>query len=189
MNRKLIAAAIFILGATTGVALSSVYYKKKYEDMMAEEIESINEFGRIHRERIEKVEAENASLKTKVRGWQEERVVNMRDYTSKAREYGEPSPPEDPAEVPYPINFEDFNGNESYEKACLTYYEPDDQLVDEDEELIPDIETYVCLDFARYFDDPDSDDPNTIYIRNEKLRMDFEITRMHVSYAEMMGVE
>lgn len=93
--------------------------------------------------------------------------------------------------IPRHITIEEFMQDmPSYEKVTLTYFEDDDTLISEkDERAVEDQERLVGGDFVDQFG-MGSKDHDTVYVRNEALELDFEITRDRRSYAEfLMGPE
>ena len=91
-------------------------------------------------------------------------------------------------DTPYVILTEEFNeGNPEYDKVSLAYYEEDDTLTDDNEEIIPnpeDIIGYALSCFGQ-----DSNDPDIVYVRNEKLGIDYEVCRIPKSYqATVLGI-
>jgi hypothetical protein len=100
-------------------------------------------------------------------------------------EFPTEDPPLEPA-APYPITGESFSEDcEFYVKEYLTYYEGDCVLADSTDELIDDIPGTVGLRFDSYFGE-DPTDPDVIYIRNDLLAIDYEITRVEGSYQELV---
>lgn len=95
--------------------------------------------------------------------------------------------PRDP-DNPYLISEEEFNQNEGeFQQVNLLYYAEDDVLIDIREDVIEDPTKTTGLDFKQNFGWRADDD--YIHVRNEKLRIDFEIVR-HGSYAkDVLGVE
>lgn len=91
-------------------------------------------------------------------------------------------------DVPYVISWDEFAGNETdYDQQTVTYFVQDDVLVEErDQPLEPiiDILGPVALDqFGN-----GSRDPNIVYVRNDRLSMDFEVLRDEGSYeATVLG--
>jgi hypothetical protein len=64
----------------------------------------------------------------------------------------------------------------------------DDTLSDENEEIISDVSYVIGYDALSSFGDG-SDDPDIVYVRNEKLQTDYEVTRLNKSYSEtVLGV-
>lgn len=86
----------------------------------------------------------------------------------------------------YIIHKDEFiQGNfigEDHEKTTLTYFSEDDVLADEKDMPIADIDAIVGLEHLEYFGHG-SEDPNVVYVRNETLRLDIEVTRSMGSYA------
>lgn len=88
---------------------------------------------------------------------------------------------------PYVISIEEFSEDNGYEKNCLNYFVSDDVLIDERELPIDDVDRTVgTFNLANLFGDDEglSKDANVLYIRNERLEVDFEITRAYGSFAE-----
>jgi hypothetical protein len=89
---------------------------------------------------------------------------------------------------PYVISEEEFLENEpEHVQHNLTYFEEDDVLTDEQDQPIPDTEETVgnanLLRFGQ-----GTKDNNTVFIRNEKLNIDFEVSRNKGSYVrEVLG--
>lgn len=86
-------------------------------------------------------------------------------------------------EKPYLISQDEFLANEAgYIQSTLTYYEADKVLADEKDDIIDDKPGTVGKEFADAFGHKNH--PNEVYVRNEKIQMDFEITRSERSFAE-----
>lgn len=88
---------------------------------------------------------------------------------------------------PYIISNEMFEDSElQYNQNTLTYYQGDRVLVDEKDQPIP-IKSVVGESNLKF--GSASGDLNLVYIRNEKLEVDFEILRSYGSYSEeVLGV-
>lgn len=91
-------------------------------------------------------------------------------------------------DVPYVISLEEFtDGSEGFEQTTVTYFEGDDVLSDESDKIIEDIANTVSEETLYRFGHG-SKDNNVVYVRNEKLNLDFEILRSHRKYAqEVLG--
>lgn len=88
------------------------------------------------------------------------------------------------AQHPYLIDVNDFNSLRSdiiNDKVSLTYYQDDDVLIDEDEEIITNVYDIIgneaLTSFGKY-----SADPDIVYVRNDRLGIDYEIVRLYKSY-------
>lgn len=79
-----------------------------------------------------------------------------------------------------------YEGVLGFTQMHLTFYEEDDVLADEEDQLVPDVEETVGQDNLQKFG-YGSGDPRILYIRNETKQIDFEITRDKGSYASAMG--
>ena len=90
-------------------------------------------------------------------------------------------------DAPYVIKFEEFvEGKPGVTAENLTYYEADDVLCKDDDELIEDVNGLVGnINLTKF--GLGSQDANVVYIRNEKWNCDFEVTRVKSSYAEVVG--
>lgn len=86
--------------------------------------------------------------------------------------------------TPYVIHADEHEQNEKdYDQTELTYYEGDDILANERDEIIEDQDMMVGLGNLTKFGHG-SNDPNIVYIRNDQLELDIEMCRSSGSYAE-----
>lgn len=89
-------------------------------------------------------------------------------------------------DAPYIIHLDEFKQNEpEHDQVTYTYYEVDDVLANTRSMQIEDMDETVGLgNLARW--GHGSHDENIVYVRNEKLGLDFEILRDRGSYAETL---
>ena len=93
------------------------------------------------------------------------------------------SPVEHPGDI-YEIKFTDFeDGEPTFEKLSLTYYQGDHTLTDDLDEMIDidDVINEECL--ARF----DESEENVLYFRNVKNGCDYEIIRALGNYGDRLG--
>lgn len=89
---------------------------------------------------------------------------------------------------PYVISVDEYmedsydNGTQ-YDKSTVTYFDGDNTLVDDREEIIPDIDRTLGINNLTRFGHK-SKDKNVVYIRNERLETDFEVLLDRSSYTE-----
>jgi hypothetical protein len=84
----------------------------------------------------------------------------------------------------YVITVEMFmEGDERFSQVTLTYWQEDDVLADENEMPIDDVDNIVGRANLEKFGHL-SKDPNTVYIRNERIEVDYEVCLSKGSYAE-----
>jgi hypothetical protein len=93
-------------------------------------------------------------------------------------------------EIPYVISQEEFMQNErDWEQITLTYYDKDNVLTDNREDVIEDPERVLGPEAIKNFG-LQSSDPNVVHICNEKLGLMFEVVRHQGSYAqEVLGLD
>lgn len=86
---------------------------------------------------------------------------------------------------PYVIHRDEKNEHDAYEEMTYTYYEADDVLCNERDEVIAGQERDALIGEANLerFGDG-SGDPSIVYIRNDKLEAVIEVVRSPNSYAE-----
>ena len=88
---------------------------------------------------------------------------------------------------PYILHHEEFHSEESgYTQQTLCYYQGDNQVTDEQDSPVYNFPTILGdLRFGH-----GSGDPNVVYIRNDKLRAEYEVLLHSGSYAkEVLGIE
>ena len=94
---------------------------------------------------------------------------------------------ESPVEISddiFEIGFAEFeNGEPTYEKIQLTYYEGDQTLTDDNDEPI-DITDAIDEDCIETFE---ASSENVMYFRNTKLECDYEIVRALGEYKDRLG--
>lgn len=86
--------------------------------------------------------------------------------------------------APYVIHQNEFmHSNMNYTKSTCTYYADDDFLVDDEaEHPLVDGDLIVGVDNLKF--GHGSDDADVVYVRNDRLEKDMQITRLHRSYEE-----
>ena len=72
-----------------------------------------------------------------------------------------------------------------YGKVELTYYMHDESLCDDYEELLPDWRNLIGPNALQSFGH-ENDDPDVVYVRNNRLANDYKITRIHGAYHELV---
>ncbi len=90
-------------------------------------------------------------------------------------------------EAPYILNAEEFQEQVSgYTQLTLTYYEGDDVLVDEREDVIQEPDEMVGVYNLKRFGEW-SGDARTVYVRNDVRELEFEILRHDGKYGEVVA--
>jgi len=92
--------------------------------------------------------------------------------------------PVEKSETPYIISVDEYSDPEvNYHRSTLTYYEVDDVLADQNDGIVTDVDRTIGDDTLLKFGNQ-SDDKDLVYVRNDKISTDFEVIRVHKSYAE-----
>lgn len=90
---------------------------------------------------------------------------------------------------PYVISIEEFTEEfDEFDKITLYYYELDDTLTDESEEVIPNVEELIGIDALSEFGG-ESGSHDIVYVRNPQYGADYEVIRLTKSYQEtVLGI-
>lgn len=98
------------------------------------------------------------------------------DYAHELRDRG--------FDAPYILHYDEFmQNNPEHEQVRVTYYEGDDVLADERDQPVPDTDATVGDDNLSRFGHG-SGDENVVYIRNERLKIDFEVARSGETFTD-----
>ncbi len=87
---------------------------------------------------------------------------------------------------PYVISADRYGEYGSYSCINLTYYDEDMTLADSSDTVIENISEVIGDALDHFGDDPN--DPDTVFVRNERYMTDYEINRDERSYTEMCGI-
>lgn len=190
MNKDLIVKGmIFAAGAAIGSVVAWKMVKTKYEQIAQEEIESVKEaFGRKSDDTEEPSENEEENIVTagpsvaeEIRG-----IVEKLGYTAESNEKEEPNEEskeeedeEDMDSKPYVISPDEF-GDCEYITVSLSYY-LDGIVTNEQGKIVANTDELIGEDFADHFGEYEDD---SVFVRNDRLGMDFEILKDYRDYYE-----
>lgn len=113
----------------------------------------------------------------------------VHDFTSRvlAHENSDKSPPFVISQQVFALELDEEG--EKFDKVVLTYYPHERVLVNDDEETEDDLEALIGWESLGSFGGDDHGDPDVVYVRNPRLRTDFEVVRetenkppLHVLY-------
>lgn len=91
----------------------------------------------------------------------------------------------DKGRAPYMIEESSFSeDNTCYDKLTVFYYRKDTTLADEGEEMFDDVRGTIGDEAMDVFEDEHCADVETVYVRNEKLGIDYEVIVLDKSYSE-----
>lgn len=169
---------IFAAGALAGAFAGARIAKKHYEELAQEEIEEVRAYYKNKEEKIEepkeveeKVEEKSIEVEEKK---EYDSIIKHGNYmTMEEDEENEEDELCDSDDEPYIIDPSEFGNYGHYATQTCTYF-ADGVLVDDVDEVIEDPETLVGNYHVDIFRDFDA---TSVYVRNDWMKMDFEIIR------------
>lgn len=180
MSRALLSKTlIFAAGAATGSVVTWKVIETKYKRIADEEIASVKEaFSQREVEQEIDIAEEESEPDPKKEC---DRFIDKLGYTS----YSDSNKTDkiDNVERPYVIKPEECGELPGYEVINLTYY-ADGKLADDMDELVEDVNNVVGLDSLKTFGMYEDD---SVFVRNDRLKCDYEIIRSLDEYAEVIG--
>lgn len=179
----------FLVGATVGSVATWLCLKRYYERITQEEINSVKaafverkpaitniaknekQEENQHKVDISNLKPDLVNYKAKL---QEEGYTNYTEHSKKNTE--------EKRDEPYVISPDDYGEDDNYTQISLVYYAGDGVLTDDEDEIIEYIRDTVGEDFAEHFGEYEDD---SVFIRNDLLKCDYEILRDNRSYADV----
>ena len=187
MNNAIKNIVIFIAGAGAGVAISWKLLKTKYEQISREEIASVKEVYSRKENKIKEVlkdlddEQDNVVDKKEVKNYS--KITENLGYVS-TQTKKEAKEETKLVEKPYVIPPDEFD-ELGYDTVTLTYY-ADKVLVDEYDNRIEDVESLIGEESLTHFGEYEDD---SVYVRNDIYKTDYEILLDIGTYAEVAGAD
>jgi len=91
------------------------------------------------------------------------------------------------SESPYIISVQEYMAGEAeFNQVTVSYFAGDEVLCDDSDDPIDEVETVVGHDNLTKFGHR-SNDANIVYVRNEKLQIDFEVIKNNGNYSEIVA--
>lgn len=192
MKCSIVNALLFTTGAVVGSVVTWKFVKTKYERLAQEEIESVKEsFSKHHENSSENSMHEVCNAQNEeslvdengvpIEGEDEDPqdyMMRVAEYEAEIRRLGyasfsnkEEGGGEPVYYTPYVITPDEY-GEDGYDVSMLTYYS-DGVLEDEYWNVIDNIEDIIGKEFEDRFGEYAND---TVFVRNEKLHTDYEVT-------------
>lgn len=185
MNAKTVIA--FIAGVTIGSLVTWKFVETKYKHIADEEIKSVVEQFNARQNgcdetepveekpwRVEKPDIMEYAAKIKEARY----ALDLHDAKNEKEEGGDESMDSD---KPYVISPEEFDELDDYEIRSFTYYE-DGILTDEENHIVENVDELVGKDSLDTFGYYEQD---SVFVRNDALKTDFEILRDVRNYTDV----
>lgn len=190
MNKEVITKVlIFAAGAGIGAAVTWKLLKTKYEQIAAEEIESVKEsFANRKPEKnemdTEATEGEDDANDDSLRQLDEEQIAKVKEIAKKAgyipADITEEKEEDEDMDKPYVIAPEEY-GELDYALVSLTYYN-DGTVTNDDDKIVGNVDELVGKESLNHFGEYEED---SVFVRNDALKIDFEILKDYRDYSEL----
>lgn len=183
MKKNLVYLAVFAAGAGIGVGATWQYFKTKYKHLADEEIQSVKDvFLKKNREEKEEHD-QNVSKLIDIKEELEKMNTIATNYNACSKPATENKEESKMDDEPYVIPPEEFGESEDdYEQVTLFYY-ADGYIADDDDEIFHHIDETIGADAINHFGEYDDD---AVYIRNDRLKTDYEILRSARDFKEVL---
>ena len=182
MNRDLLSKiGLFITGVAVGSAVTWKLVKTKYEKMVQEEIDSVREVFSKHANTEEVEGEEDTEPDPDIDKEMYRQFVDETGYAAKSTEKEEEKDMSD-TNKPYVIAPEEF-GECDYAMLTLTCY-TDGTVTNDRGKIVANVDELVGNDSLERFGE-NEDDPDSVYVRNDKLQIDYEILKDYRDYSEI----
>jgi hypothetical protein len=190
---------MFAAGAAIGSAVTWKIVKTRYDRIIAEEIESVKEaFADVNSDICENDtksgtdDDEDMPERPRQINWDELEDLDEDDedddlveYSRIAKNYtNEKGGAEIMANEPKIISPYDFGELDGYHQIELTYY-ADGTLEDDDYNIVEDSDELLGPDALKSFGEYEED---SVFVRNDQLRTDFQILRDYRTYEEARSI-
>lgn len=178
---------ILAVGAAIG---SAVTYELVYRQCMQMADDEINEMREYYEKKYKTDDSEDSKVEEKEEPEEPAKVntqkPSLQEYAAKIKDlqYDEENEEEEGDDMntePYVISPDEFGEKYDHDPVSLTYYS-DSVLTDDWDEVIQDPEALVGEDFASHFGEYEDD---SVFIRNDKLKKDYEILLDHRKFSEI----
>lgn len=196
MNCKFTNVLMFAAGAAIGSAVTWKVLKTKYEQIVQEEIDSVKEAFLNMADREEQSDEDCESEEDEEErphqiNWDEledldeEDEDELEEYASLTNLYSNEKGGADKVEKakPHVIEPLEFGEVDGYRQFSLTYY-ADEVLEDEDGNVVNNVDELIGAGSLNTFGDYEDD---SVFVRNDRLRADFEILKDYRTYREATG--
>lgn len=183
MNNKVINVLAFSVGAAIGSVVTWKVVETKYKNIAQEEIDSVKEaFSKKATALHNEVAKAHACLEAN------KKADKNPSYTKVINDLGYQRETEKENDVEnndvYVIPPESF-GEVGYEEVSLTYY-ADGTLAYDDDSIVRNVEKVVGVGSLNTFGEYEDD---SVFVRDDKHKIDYEILRDTRSYAAVVGSE
>lgn len=169
----------FTAGAVIGSLVTWKIINEKCEKRINEEVESIREL--YEKDQAEDAEDEDNEYEELDDEEKYEQIISESKYRQYQPEKEKEEEVDDNMIDPYVIIPEEFDEN-GYETMTLFYFADGVLAYGDTNEAVENVGELVCEDFAEHFGEYEDD---SVFVRNDNLRIDFEILKDNRNYSEV----
>lgn len=184
-----------VVGGIAGTLITTAYLKKAFEDKLNE---AVNDVKSVYMSRYEATVSAEEALDDKVTV--EETIESVEEdtetefdvdaYETMLEESRKPAVVDevDPLSYIHVIDLDTFleEPEPDWDKMSLMYFEEDNTLCDPNYMIISKTDSIVGPEFREWFGQL-SEDENTVFIRNDSTRTDYEVMREEGTYLDAAG--
>lgn len=167
---KALNLAMFVLGVAVGIGSTYTYFRKKYEIIAQNEIDSVKESLSKAYEKKATV-FEKPDIREVINERRKKNDASKKEMVDILKTAG--YKPDINSEKPYVISPQEFGEMPEYMCISLTYY-ADGVVTDDDNEVLEDWADLVSADALTHFGEYEDD---SVFIRNDTLKADYEILK------------
>ena len=172
-----------VIGAAVVGAAVALYYTKDTERKRAdEEIAQMREYYAHKEEKLAQHTEKNSSASANREAKNKKKAKEMRDYQKIVRENYKQKQEYTP-EGPAVISPDEFGENPGYDRLTMTFY-ADNIVADENDEIVEDVNECIGSESLSHMGEYE---PDVLYVRNDRLRVYYEITRDLRKYVDVAG--
>jgi hypothetical protein len=184
---------MFIGGLVIGAGASWVYHKNKYEEMVQDEVEELR--AHMKENDSKSIRKPSEDSRESVKEYVEELTLEQYDESlenaKKIINYSKYSTANDEVitdecRPPFVVTPEDFASLPGYDTDTF-YYHQDDIISNCDNEMVDDIELTFGMSIIKIKEQFGVYEDDAVYIRNERLKTDYEILRDESDYVKRNG--
>lgn len=179
---KLSNTLAFVLGAATGSFVAQLMLKNKYERRAREEIDSVKEM--FSSRQAEPIKGEKTKTEDEAEKDEDGDATELFNIIHQYRSSLDGEEEKNNMIKPYVIPPEEY-GSLGYKCVSLTYFE-DGVVADDRDNVFANADEIIGEDFADHYGEYEDD---SVFIRNDKLKRDYEILRDRGTFAELMEPE
>lgn len=186
MNSTLSKVLIFAAGAAIGAAATYKFFKTKYERIVQEELDSMEDYYE-QKLRDAQEEIDDYSAELQVREYVdrlEGKDPAVQQLVDKLNDLNYTENKEVPkVKPPYVISPDEFGEIDEYATETLYYYS-DNVLADDQDNIIEDADNVIGIGSLTHFGEYEDD---SVFVRNDREETDYEILLNPQKYSDVVN--